>query len=371
MGKRAAIIGAGHFVPDRVVDNDEICRMVPGWPPDKLEAKTGIRERRFLWAMDQKSGYPVEPVGDDAVKSGVDMSEIALQRALDMAGITASDLDAVLLVTCTPDEINFESDAMHLADRMGVRPDARVLQLDSGCGGALYFLSEAREKIESGNYGRVALIAHNLTSALVDRDMYVRFVQHDGKKLGAFLSPYIFGDGAGALVLGPSDGQGSGFVSSWEQHRLVEYMRREGGGGLKPPHSPRTRKVDHAFIIDGSLVATEFPVFMGMALKGVLGRAMQGEFKGHDLDGLRALIDRYYLHQANMRLVEGFAKAAGLPMDRVPLHMDRYGNTSAAGTLILFSEDIADGNVSLGGGQLVLFAAIGAGAHYGAHLIRL
>ncbi len=361
MGSNGVILGAGRYVPDRIVTNDEICRMVPGWPPDKLEAKTGIRERRFLWEMDEQSGYAVEPTGPGAVRSGVDMSEIALQRALTMAGMQADELDALLLVTCTPDEINFGSDAMHLADRMGIRSDARVLQLDSGCGGALYYLSEAREKVESGRYDKVALVAHNLTSALVDRDMYVRFVQHGGRKLGAFLSPYIFGDGAGALVLGSGGDDRHGFVNSWERQRLVEYMRREGGGGLKPSHSPRTRKVDHAFIIDGGLVAQEFPVFMGRAIKGVLA--------GHA--ALVSQIERYYLHQANMRLVEGFARAAGLPMDRVPLHMDRYGNTSAAGTLILFAEDIADGNVSIGSGQLVLFAAIGAGAHYGAHLIRL
>jgi len=361
---RAKIIGAGRYVPDRIVTNDDICRMIPGWPADKLEAKTGIRERRFLWALDQATGYPIEPTGPDPIiKSGVDMSEIALQRALDMAGIEASDLDALLLVTCTPDEINFESDAMHLANRMGIRPDARVLQLDSGCGGALYYLSDARERIECGKrYKNVALVAHNLTSALVDRSMYEQFVQHEGKKLGAFLSPYIFGDGAGAMVLGScAHNSKSRFVNSWEQHRLVEYMRREGGGGMKPPNSPRTRKVDHAFIIDGGLVAAEFPVFMGRAMKGVL--------EGHE--HLFPKIDRFYLHQANMRLVEGFAKHAKLPMDRVPMHMDRYGNTSAAGTLILFAEDLAAGNVSLGSRQLVLFTAIGAGAHYGAHLIRL
>jgi 3-oxoacyl-[acyl-carrier-protein] synthase III len=110
---------------------------------------------------------------------------------------------------------------------------------------------------------------------------------------------------------------------------------------------------------------------MGKAVLGALGEAIRGEFKGYDVDGLKRLIDRYYLHQANMRLVEGFAKYAKLPLGRVPMHMDRYGNTSAAGTLILFAEDLAAGNIALGSGQLVLFAAIGAGAHYGAHLIRL
>jgi 3-oxoacyl-(acyl-carrier-protein) synthase III len=359
---RVEIMGAGHFVPDRIVTNDEICRMVPGWPPDKLEAKTGIQERRFLWEMDMQSGYPIEPTGEGAIRSGVDMSQIALERALKMAGIEASDLDALLLVTCTPDEINFGSDAMHLVDRMGIRRDARILQFDSGCGGALYYLNEACAPVESGRSRNVALIAHNLTSALVDRDMYTKYVlDEDGRKLFAYLSPYIFGDGAGALVLGPCTDPDRGFVSSWGQHRLVEYMRREGGGGLKPPHSPRTRKVDHAFIIDGKLVAKEFPIFMEKAIKGVLD--------GHE--HLFPQIERFYLHQANMRLVEGFAKAARLPMDRVPMHMDRYGNTSAAGTLILFAEDLEAGNVSLGSGQLVLFAAIGAGAHYGAHLIRL
>jgi 3-oxoacyl-[acyl-carrier-protein] synthase III len=82
-------------------------------------------------------------------------------------------------------------------------------------------------------------------------------------------------------------------------------------------------------------------------------------------------IARYYLHQANKRLVDGFVAASGLPSDKVAMHMDRYGNTSAAGTLILLAEDLDAGTVRIGSGDAVLFAAIGAGIHYGAHVVRL
>ncbi len=85
---------------------------------------------------------------------------------------------------------------------------------------------------------------------------------------------------------------------------------------------------------------------------------------------LRHEVKRYYLHQANKRLVEGFAQAAGLPQERLAMHMAHYGNTSAAGPLILLAEDLADGVVQLGSGELVLFAAIGAGVHCGAQLVR-
>jgi 3-oxoacyl-[acyl-carrier-protein] synthase III len=328
--------------------------MVPGWPPEKLEAKTGIKERRFLWELDHVSGYAVEPQGP--IKGNVDMALEALRQALDMANMDADELDALYLVTATPDVVSFQSDVMKLATRIGMRPDARVFQEDCGCGGAMYYMVDARERVEAGRQKNVAVVASHITSAQVDRNMYSRFASFDnGKKLGAFLTAGIFGDGAGALVLGPSDDDSVGCINTWSEYRYIEYMRREGGGGMKPPYSPRSEIVDFAFIVDGGLVAKEFPVFMKRSLDGV--------FVGYE--NLLQKVDRFYLHQANKLLVEKFAQGIGLPMDRVPMNMDRYGNTSAAGTLILLSEDLRDGTVSLGSGQLIAGAAIGAGAHYG------
>jgi 3-oxoacyl-[acyl-carrier-protein] synthase III len=114
-------------------------------------------------------------------------------------------------------------------------------------------------------------------------------------------------------------------------------------------------------VVDGKLVAERFPGYMQRCIEEAL----------RPYPSLRHEVKRYYLHQANKRLVEGFAEQAGLPCERVAMHMDRYGNTSAAGTLILLAEDLADGNVRLGSGDLVLFAAIGAGVHYGGQLVRL
>ena len=109
---------------------------------------------------------------------------------------------------------------------------------------------------------------------------------------------------------------------------------------------------------------------MAKAYPEYMKRAVDTLLNGHKAE-LMPEIQRYYLHQANKFVLLKFVAEAGIPPEKVPLNVHRYGNTSAASTLILFAEDIAEGNVKLGSGDLVLFAAIGAGVHYGGQLVRV
>jgi len=118
---------------------------------------------------------------------------------------------------------------------------------------------------------------------------------------------------------------------------------------------------DHAFVVDGLQVARTYPVFMKKCIDGVLGqdRALAPDVK------------RWYFHQPNKRLMDSFVEREALPRERVACHVERHGNTSAAGMLILLAEDLRDGAVAMGSGDLVLLAAIGANVNYGAQLVRL
>ncbi len=355
------VVGAGSFVPRRVVTNERLTQAIPGWSAQRLAQRTGILERRYLWDFDVRTGRALVPPDDASFwpRSNTDMCEAALRRALERAGLPPSDLDAIFLVTTTPDEVNFCRDAVELHRRLGCRADALALVVDSGCGGALYLAEMARRMILSGSARTVAVVASTFASAYLDRDVYT--CEMPGRRgVNAFLSIYMFGDGAGALVLRGDERPGLGILASAAGTHHVELVVHRGGGARLPVHT-RATLPDHAYYIDGRQVAEAYPLFMQKAVSEVLGARPD----------LVPEIRRYYLHQASKRILLAFVAKAGLPADRVPVHVDRYGNTSAASTLILFAEDLDEGRVHLGSGELVLFAAVGAGVHYGAHLVRL
>lgn len=360
---KTRIIGAGHYVPDRAIGNDRITKAIPGWPGDKIAQKTGIVERRFLWDFDDEAGKAIVPPEGAFPRSSTDMCEIALRNAVAASGIDPAEIDGILLCTCTPDEINFCHDAMMLHQRLGLRPEALAIHVDSGCGGALYLMALARKLIEGGSCRTVAVVAANITSPYVDREVFTSALTlaPGGKPLGACLTMYLFGDGAGAVLLRAEDAGDAGFLSSYAGCAYSELVVRRGGGASFPPMAPRSTAAHHAYVVDGPLVAQCFPGYMQQCVDHALAGAGKTS----------ADIDRFYLHQANRRLVEAFAAAAGFPADKVAMHMHRYGNMSAAGTLVLLSEDLAEGKVAIGGGQLALFAAIGAGVHYAGHVVRL
>ena len=365
--QRVRFLGVGSFVPRRTISNARIASAIPGWTAERIEEKTGIRERRFLWDFDEKTGRAVPPPDDDGAfypANNTDMAEVALRRALAMARIGASELDAVFFVTCSPDELNFSHDAMELHRRLGCREDAYAMVFDSGCGGTLYTIDMARRMIEGKSFRTIAVVASNFTSAHLNRDVYTSDQQLDsGKKANGFLSMYVFGDGAGALILRGEEAEadGAGIVRSFAGTAHADLVLRKGGGGLRLGFQDRASLADHAFIVDGLQVARTYPVFMKKCIDGVLGEDRE----------LGPQVKRWYFHQPNKRLMDSFVERESLPKERVACHVERHGNTSAAGMLILLAEDLENGVVEMGGGHLVLLAAIGANVNYGAQLVRL
>ena len=357
------VIGAGAYVPPRAVGNADITRAIPGWSAEWIAEKTEIRERRFLWELDAEAGVTVAPPATSTEPAcNTDMCEAALRSALEMAGIDGADLDAVFVVTCTPDRVNFSYDAMEVHRRVGCRPDAYALMIDDGCGGTPYVMDMVYRMIRSGAIHTAAVIGSAFTSSLVDREVWTGDVESGPgrKRLPAAFGAYVFGDGAGAVVLRGDGRPGEGIVSSMSGNDYLQLVIRRAGG-LEHRLSPVDNPADEAFVVDGQLVARSYPQYMRACIDGVLQECPE----------LAGQVKRYYFHQPNKRLMDHFVRQAGLPADRVACNVDRYGNTSAAGMLILLAEDLDQGVVRLGSGDLVMIAAVGANVHYGGQLIRL
>lgn len=356
------VVGAGAYVPPRAIGNACIAQAVPGWSPERIEEKTSIRERRFLWDVDPQAGVAVAPTAVGELRSNTDMCEVALRRALEMAGLDPRELDAVFLVTCTPDRVNFSYDAMEVHRRLGCRVDTYALTVDDGCGGTPYVMDMAHRMIRSGALRTVAVIGSALTSALLDREVWTGdVIPSPGRKaLNAAFSMYVFGDGAGAVILRGDSAPDTGILSSMSGNDYQELVIRRAGGAQHHLDPDRSR-ADRAFVVNGQLVARSYPVYMQRAIDAVL----------EPFPELAPEVKRYYFHQPNKRLMGSFIAQAGIPPERVAMNVDRYGNTSAAGMLILLAEDLEQGVVAMGTGDLVLIAAVGANVHYGAQLVRL
>ena len=360
MARMARVVGLGDYTPARAVSNERITRAVPGWSAAAIEEKTGIVERRFLCDVDDERGQAVRPP-EGEVRSSVDMAEQALRRALAQAGVAAQSLDAIFFVTGTPDRLDFNHDAMALHERLGLRRDAMALVFSSGCGGTPYLLHLVDRMLRLGALGTVAVVASHFASAYLDRRLYTQSLEGDGgHRLGAYLSLYIFGDGAGAMVLRGDEGE-RGITASSLETSAGELVIRRGGGNERPFFSEGSTPADFTFVINGQGVTKGYPEHM----MGCLRSVSDGDIAR--LDG----VGRFYLHQPNKRVLDRFVAQSGLGAARVASTVERYGNTSAAGMLVALSEDVREGRVRLGGDDLVCIAAVGANVQAAAQLIRL
>ena len=250
---------------------------------------------------------------------------------------------------------------MALHGRLGMRRDAYAFVVDDGCGGTLYMIDLAKKMLESGALKTVLVVASAFTSPLVNRRTYTaELAPVPGEKgFSGFLSMYVFGDAAGAMVLRGDEGSAGRIVSSMSLNSHEELVFRRGGGALRHMHQGRASDAELAFVVNGPLVARDYGRVMAECVGEVLSAT---PFTSTD-------VKRFYFHQPNRRVLDLFVRQAEIPADRVAINVDRYGNTSAAGMLVLFSEDLQAGTVRLGGEQLVLLAAVGANVHAGAQLL--
>jgi 3-oxoacyl-[acyl-carrier-protein] synthase-3 len=323
MTKRAAILGSGHYVPSRVVTNDDLAKLMPT-SDEWIHQRTGIRERRFI------------------ERSGIGASDLALpaaKMALEQAGRDAKDIDAVIFATLSPD-VYFPGSGCFLAHKLGI-PGVPALDVRNQCSGFLYSLSVADAWVRAGVYKNVLIAGAEVHSTGMEFNERGRDVA------------VLFGDGAGCVVVGDAtredqgihnielhaDGVGAQELwveapASMFEPRLTPEMLEEGR------HYPR---------MNGKQVfrwaAERMPEVAHSVVRGA-GLTM-------------ADIDLFVPHQANMRINQLVAQKLGIPDDRVVHNIERYGNTTAATIPIGISESWRAGKI--GPGSRVLMAAFGAG----------
>jgi len=321
MALYAEITGWGKCMPPAIMTNDDMASVIDT-NDEWIRTRSGIRERRV-------SHVPVS-----------DMASVAGQRALAAAGLTADEVDLIIVATCSPDTV-IPSCAAHVQKKMGAR-NAAVFDLNAGCSGFIYGLKVATAMIRGGHQKVLLIGAERIT-------WFLNWALRD--------TAVLFGDGAGAVVLQPSNE---------ETGLLAAHLGCEGEalGALLVPNfgTAGDRFSEHYGIFSVDFDGREI---FKRAVKGMAEetRLVLAELGMTDQD-----IDLVIPHQANERIIESLAKFLGISMEKVVLNIARYGNTSAATIPVALCEAIEDGRVQAG--SQLLLAAFGAGLTRGAGMVR-
>ncbi|MBT8488336.1 MAG: ketoacyl-ACP synthase III [Gemmatimonadetes bacterium] len=324
----AEIASTGRFLPDNVVTNDDLAERMDT-SDEWIRTRTGIRERR------------IAPPEMGAAELGARAARVAMERA----SVEPGEVDLIIVSTATPDRW-LPSTACDMQALLGCS-NALAFDVMAACTGHMYGLSMAEGYIASGR-GEVALVvAAEKMSAILDWEDRTTAV--------------LFGDGGGAAVLKPANGSGRGILSSHLQSdgNLAELLYRPGGGAVDPLSQSVLDEGRHLLKMQGREIFKNAVRSMAEACDIALKKA---GWTASDVDLLVP-------HQANIRIIEATAKYAGIPMDKVFVNVDRYGNMSSATVPIALDEAIEEGRA--GPDANILTVAFGAGLTWGAMTIRM
>jgi 3-oxoacyl-[acyl-carrier-protein] synthase-3 len=324
----AQLMSTGRAVPERVMTNYDFAAIGIETTHEWIMERTGIAERH------------IAAPGQSTCALGSEAARIAMERA----GVQAGEVDVIIVSTATPDRL-LPSTAVDIQAELGATR-AAAFDISAACSGWLYALTVGEGFIVSGAAETVLVVAAEKMSAITDWSDRATCV--------------LFGDAAGATVLKHST-KGRGILSSYMRSdgTLAELLYRPAGGAAIPM-SPQVLS-DRSYLVK-------------MAGREVFKHAVRSMADACDraLDGARltsADIDLMIPHQANIRIIEATAKHAGIPMDKVYVNVDRYGNTSSASIPISLDEVIESGRVREG--STLLFAAFGAGFTWASMIVRL
>ncbi|MGK3140971.1 beta-ketoacyl-ACP synthase III [Pantoea sp. C2G6] len=312
------IIGTGSYLPSQVRTNADLEKMVET-SDEWIVTRTGIRERRIA-------------APDETVAT---MGFSAAQRALEMAGVEANDVGLIIVAT-TSSSHAFPSSACMIQQMLEIK-DCAAFDLAAACAGFTYALSVADQYIKNG------AVKHAL---VIGADVLARAL--DPEDRGTII---LFGDGAGAVVLGQSEEQG---IISTHLHADGRY-----GQLLTLPYQDRAHQDQPAYV---TMAGNEVFKVAVTELAHIVDETLQA----NNLD--REMLDWLVPHQANLRIISATAKKLGMTMDKVVVTLDRHGNTSAASVPSALDEAVRDGRIKPG--HLILLEAFGGGFTWGSALVR-
>lgn len=324
---RAQITALGRYVPPKVVTNHDFEKIVDT-SHEWIFARTGINERHM-----------VEP--------GTPTSELAAQAVGDLLnrrGIEADEIDLIIVATVTPDMF-FPSTACMVQNKVRATR-AWGFDLSAACSGFLYALTTGAQFIEAGKHKKVVVIGADVMSSIIDFT--------DRKTC------ILFGDGAGALLLEPAQPGDNGIIDY--KHEIDgsggQFLYMPAGGSLNPASHETVEKRMHYVHQEGQQVFKYAVRKMEEVSRAILER---NGFAGKDLD-------LFIAHQANLRIINATAEKLGMPDEKVVRNIHKFGNTTAATIPLAIGDALDDGRLKKG--NLVLFAAVGAGYTVGTMLTR-
>jgi len=325
-GRPVGIVGVGSYVPERVLTNFDLERMVDT-SDEWIRERTGIRERRI--ALDEQA------TSDLAVEAAL--------RALKDAGVKPEELDLVVVATVSPDML-FPATACLVQDRIGAK-NAFAFDLEAGCTSFVCALTYAATAIASGVHETALVIGADALSKITDWTDRTTCI--------------LFADGAGAVVLRPCE-EGYGVLSA--------YLRADGsgwdhafvpaGGSRRPASEETVRNREHFIKMHGREVFK----FAVNAMAEAIETSCQ--LVGISVDQVKLFVP----HQANYRIIAASARKLHIPEERFVINLERYGNTSAASIPIALDEAVKGGRVERG--DYIVLVAFGAGLTWGANVIR-
>ena len=319
----AAITGVQGFIPEDILSNDDLAKMVDT-TDEWITSRTGIKERRIM-----KNG------------ASSDMAAEAVKQLLAKKNIDPLEIELVILATLTPD-YPFPSTANVLCDKVGMK-NAWGFDLKAACSGFIYALSTGSQFIETGRHKKVLVIGVDKMSSIIDYQDRATCV--------------IFGDGAGVVLLEPSnDGMGLQDFILRSDGSGREYLVQPAGGCVNPPSIETIEKRMHYVKQEGKQVFK----FAVTNMAEVSAEIMQkNNLTSEDVDWLVP-------HQANLRIIDATAERMGLPREKVMINIEKYGNTTA-GTLPLC---LWDYEKQLKKGDNIILSAFGGGFTWGAVYIK-
>ncbi len=325
------ITGTGSAFPATRVSNEDLHRIVDT-SDEWIRERTGITERRR-----SRPGH--EPDRNSSLAAA------AAIRALEMAGKAPEDLDAILFATCTPDTL-IPSTACWLQAKIGAK-NAWAIDLNAACAGFVFALSTADQFIRTGQAQTVLVVGSEVLSA---------FTNWEDRN-----SCILFGDGAGAVVVERTKADSEHRILSSHlktDGTLADFFQIvAGGSNLQTTPEAHTRKLDKMQMHGTEIFKESVRTLVNYAVQAV-------KSNGLELSDVKWFVP----HQANLRIIRAVAKRLELPLERVLINIDRYGNTSAATVPTAFDEAVRDGRIK--SGDVILFDVFGAGLTYGSLLLR-
>ncbi|MDA8886467.1 ketoacyl-ACP synthase III [Bacteroidia bacterium] len=320
---RAAITAVGGYVPDKVLTNKDLEKLVDT-SDEWIQSRTGIKERRIM---------------EDGTATS-DICVAAIQQIITKKNLDPKEIDLIIVATITPDHI-FPATANIVSDKIGAS-NAWSYDIGAACSGFLYALETGSKFIESGKYKKVIICGADKMSSIInyeDRNTCI-----------------IFGDGGGAVLLEPSEENGiiDSILKSDGSGRA--YLHQVAGGSMNPAtHETIDNKLHYVFQ-EGKTVFKFAVTNMAEVSRAIMDR---NNLKGSDVDFLAA-------HQANLRIIDATAKRMELDQDKVLINIEKYGNTTAGTIPLLF----ADFESKFKKGDNIIIAAFGGGFTWGSIYLK-